>query len=169
MQEQGCEPINNCDNDQLSFKAYFSGWLASTTTLAPFTFKTISPWISATARAVASVCTGGPSGTQCGFQWTKAPTNDGNIGIGQQMSALGAIQAAMVQIPGEKIVAPVTTETGGTSKGDPSAGQNSVNVTAELLDAIPPATTRDKVAAGFLTAAVGLSVIGGSAFLMLEG
>lgn len=85
------------------------------------------------------------------------------------MSALGAIQAAMVQIPGEKIVAPVTTETGGTSKGDPSAGQNSVNVTAELLDAIPPATTRDKVAAGFLTAAVGLSVIGGSAFLMLEG
>jgi mannan endo-1,6-alpha-mannosidase len=171
MQEEACETINNCDTDQLSFKAYFSAWLASTTTLAPFTQPTISPWLSATARAVASICTAGGSGAgaPCGFKWTDAPKTDGSLGVGQQMSALGAIQSAMVQIPGQKIVAPVTTSTGGTSKGDASAGQNSANATeAALLDQAPVAT-RDRVAAGILTFALGISVVGGSAFMVLEG
>ena len=118
---------------------------------------------------MASVCTGGKTGTLCGFRWTEAPTNDGNVGVGQQMSALGAIQSAMVQIPGEKIVAPVTTSTGGTSRGNPSAGI-SVNQTEALLqDLQAPATMRDKVAAGVLTFGVVASVVGGSAFMLLEG
>jgi mannan endo-1,6-alpha-mannosidase len=169
MQEQACEGPSNCDTDQLSFKAYFSAWLASTTAVAPFTQPQISPLLAATAKAAASVCTGGSTGTQCGFKWTEAPTNDGNVGVGQQMSALGAIQSAMVQVPGQKIVAPVTTNTGGTSVGNPNAGINSQNETDALLFSTGTASTEDKVGAGLFTVAVVSSVIGGSAFMILEG
>lgn len=168
MMEQGCENVKTCDTDQLSFKAYFSSWLASTTTLAPFTSKQIFPLLASTANAAAQVCNGGANGRLCGFRWTQAPTNDGNIGVGQQMSALGAIQSAMVQVPGKKVIAPlVTTTTGGTSKGDASAGINSQNQTVALLLDTEPMATRDKVAAGILTFAVATTVVGSSVFMVM--
>jgi mannan endo-1,6-alpha-mannosidase len=168
MEEQACENANTCDTDQLSFKAYFSSWLAATSTIAPFTYNQIAPLLASTAKAAATVCNGGKSGTQCGFKWTTG-VNDGSFGVGQQMSALGAIQSAMVQIPGEKVVAPVTNSTGGTSIGDPSAGINSANQTQALLLDTAPTTTGDKVGAGILTFAVVSSIIGGSAFMIMDG
>lgn len=168
MMEQGCENVKTCDTDQLSFKAYFSSWLASTTTLAPFTSAQIFPLLASTSKAVAQVCNGGANGRLCGFRWTQAPTNDGNVGVGQQMSALAAIQSAMVQIPGKKVIAPlVTTTTGGTSKGDASAGINSQNQTEAMLLNMEPVATRDRVAAGILTFAVATTVVGGSVFMIM--
>jgi mannan endo-1,6-alpha-mannosidase len=163
MQEQACENVGTCNTDQLSFKAYFSQWLAATTALAPFTANTIFPLISATSVAAAQTCTGGASGKLCGFKYTTG-ANDGSLGIGQQMSALGSISAAMVVVPGVKTVAPVTNSTGGTSVGDASAG---------IPDSIPdptltPATMKDKVAAGFLTFAVMSGVVGGGFFMALD-
>ena len=88
--------------------------------------------------------------------------------MGQQMSALGAIQSAMVQVPGKKIIAPlVTTTTGGTSKGNPNAGINSQNQTEALLLNAEPTETRDKVAAGILTFAMATTVVGGSMFMII--
>jgi len=166
MEEQACETVQTCDTDQLSFKAYFSAWLASTTVLAPFTYSTIAPLLASSAKAAAAACSGGNQGTTCGFKWTTS-TYDGTTGVGQQMSALGMMNAALVQVPNEKAVIPVTNSTGGTSVGDVSAG-SSAPLTAAAMGTTAPITTGDKVAAGFLTFAVLSGVLGGSVFMALE-
>lgn len=176
MTEQACEAFNTCDNDQLSFKAYFSAWLAATTTLAPFTSASIFPLLSASAKAAALQCNGGSSQSQCGFKWTTNGVNDGNFGIGQSMGALAVIQSAVVAVPrpaGETAseapsFAPVTNSTGGTSVGDPNAGISKVD-TAGVMEVDLKVTVRDKVAASFLTVAVLGGVIGGSVVMVLEG
>jgi len=170
MFEQACENVGTCNTDQLSFKAYFTSWLAQTTTLAPFTLPAIRPLLAATAKAAAAVCNGGSTGTQCAFKWTGAGT-DGRFGIGQQMSALGAIQSAMVAVPGEVIAVPVTNSTGGTSVGNAAGGVvNGQNPTEKALTVTntDPVQTRDRVAAGFLTVAMLGSVIGGGVFMIME-
>ncbi|CZR51923.1 probable DFG5 protein [Phialocephala subalpina] len=161
MEEQACENVNTCDTDQLSFKAYFSQWLASTTILAPFTSSTITPWIAASAAAAGLQC---GSGT-CGFKWSNGATFDGSTGVGQQMSGLGAIQSAIVQVKGAEVVAPVTNSTGGTSQGDSSAGITKPST--GMTEAAIKVTTGDKVASGFLTVAVLGGVIGGSTFMVM--
>ncbi|KAH8601277.1 glycoside hydrolase family 76 protein [Bisporella sp. PMI_857] len=171
MMEQACENVKTCNTDQLSFKAYFTVWLAQTTVLAPFTSSTILPYLSATARAAGAVCNGGASQTQCGFKWTDG-ANDGSFGIGQQMSALGAIQSAMVAVPGvkvEKAAIPVTVNTGATSKGDPDGGVTGNSMERESFVEMEPPQVKDKVAAAFLTIGILGSVIGGSVFMVLEG
>lgn len=55
----------------------------------------------------------------CGMTWNTT-TWDGTYGVGQQMSALSAIQANMITL--DDLKPPYTTDTGGTSEGDPSAG-----------------------------------------------
>ena len=168
MQEQACETAGTCDTDQLSFKAYFTSWLASTSILAPFTFPAIQKLLQPSAEAAASQCDGGASGTQCGFKWTAEAANDGSFGVGQQMSALGAIQSSMVLVPGVKAVAPVTNSTGGTSVGDSSAGISNPGTDDSMMMDTTPATMKEKVSAGFLTFAVVGGVIGGSVFMALE-
>ena len=167
MLEQACEKSNTCDTDQLSFKAYFTAWLASTSILAPFTTQKVATLLKPAAVAAGQQCDGGASGTQCGFKWTNGATNDGNFGVGQQMSALGAIQSSMVLVPGVKAVAPVTNSTGGTSVGDANAGVTGPESTSSMMDTTP-ASTKEKVAAGFLTFAAVGGVIGGSVFMILE-
>lgn len=170
MQEQACENAGTCDTDQLSFKAYFTAWLASTSILAPFTFPTVQKLLQPSAVAAGLQCDGGSSGTQCGFKWTAGAANDGNFGVGQQMSALGAIQSSMVLVPGvskDTAFAPVTNSTGGTSVGDPTAGITSPETASDMMDSTP-ATMKEKVSAGFLTFAVVGGVIGGSVFMVLE-
>lgn len=101
----------------------------------------------------------------CGFKWSDGKGFDGNIGIGQQMSALGVVQASLVQVKGVKVVAPLTNSTGGTSVGDAAAGISKPEV---AMMAIKPATLADKVAAGFLTVAVMGGVVGGSVFIIMD-
>lgn len=164
LEEQACEGGNTCNNDQLSFKAYFTAWLASTSILAPFTSSIISPLIASTAKAAALQCSGPNS--VCGTKWTNGATYDGTTGVGQQMSALGGIQSAMVQIPGVKIVAPVTNSTGGTSVGDSGAGTATPGLMGVMKEA-SIVTMGDKVAASFLTVAIVGGVIGGSVFVVV--
>ncbi|RFU35157.1 hypothetical protein B7463_g1253, partial [Scytalidium lignicola] len=161
LTEQACENIHTCDTDQLTFKAYFSGWLASTAILAPFTYPLITPVLSTSAKNAALQCSGGTSGTQCGFQWTRGASFDGNTGLGQEMSALGAIHSSLVSI--QPVQAPVTNSTGGTSQGDSSAGtaNNKNSGSSNYMEDMLIITTKDKVGAGFLTAALVTSVIGG--------
>ncbi|KAE8453406.1 hypothetical protein EG329_010267 [Mollisiaceae sp. DMI_Dod_QoI] len=161
MEEQACENVNTCDTDQLSFKSYFSQWLASTSILAPFSAATITPMLAASAKAAGLQC---GSGT-CGFKWTAGAAYDGSTGVGQQMSALSAIQSSLVQVKGEAVVAPVTNTTGGTSQGDASAGIS--KPVSGMTEADTVITTGDRVASGFLTLAVVGGVIGGSTFMVM--
>ncbi len=79
------------------------------------------------------------------------------------MSALGVIHSAMVQIPGQKIVAPVTNSTGGTSVGNPAAGTGGSD--DNPLD-IRPATGGDRAGAGILTTLVLGGFLGGIYFMV---
>lgn len=156
MYEVACETNGKCDVDQRSFKAYLARWMAATTQLAPFTYKQIMPKLQASATAAAQQCSGGATGNVCGLQWTKGTAYDGSFGVGEQISALEVIQSNLIT----KVAAPVTHNTGGTSKGNPSAGTGG-DTTAPGIQT-GTITTGDKVGAGFLTTLVLVAVVGGA-------
>ncbi|PSS03176.1 glycosyl hydrolase family 76-domain-containing protein [Coniella lustricola] len=121
MSEVACESVHLCDNDQMSFKAYLSRWMAATTKWAPWTYNTVKPLLAASAEAAAQQCTGGDNGRMCGLMWANNSGKwDGTMGPGQQMAAMEAVLANMI----EDIRPPVTNTTGGTSVGKPSTGQD---------------------------------------------
>jgi len=122
MFEAACERSpqdgdQGCNVDQRSFKAYFSRWLAATVQLAPWTADTIMPLLRTSALAAAQSCSGGSDGVTCGTKWW-VPGWDGQYGVGEQMSALEVIQSNLVA----RAKGPLSNATGGTSRGDPSAG-----------------------------------------------
>ncbi|GAB7363225.1 hypothetical protein MBLNU230_g3507t1 [Neophaeotheca triangularis] len=161
MYEVACEPQMNCNVDQLSFKAYFSRWLAATTKVAPWTHDLIMPLLQASAEAAATSCTGGANGNQCGTQWHVGEW-DRTYGVGQQMCALEVIQSNLI----DTVDGPVgnnnkTGNTGGISEGDPTAGTGSEGI------APPPGSTNeissgDKAGAGILTALIIITILGGA-------
>ncbi|KAF2807192.1 mannan endo-1,6-alpha-mannosidase [Mytilinidion resinicola] len=117
MVEVACEVTQKCDVDQWSFKAYLSRWMAISAQIAPFTAAKITPLLQASAKAAAKQCNGGTDGTECGSRWFQ-DTCDGNVGVGQSMSALSVINANLIA----SAKAPLSADTGGTSKGNPAAG-----------------------------------------------
>lgn len=84
----------------------------------------------------------------CGEHWTAKSTYDGTTGVGQQMSALSVIQSTLINFAPPLL----TNSTGGTSKGNPSAGTGSKSSSDPF--AVVPATNADKAGAGFVTALV---------------
>ncbi|XXG99841.1 Mitochondrial import inner membrane translocase subunit tim22 [Hypoxylon texense] len=168
--ERPCESFNSCDFDQQSFKGYLMRWMASASQMAPFTFDTLMPLVKSSATAAAQQCSGSPPaadfkgqpGTACGFKWTDKASFDGLVGVGEQMSALSAIQYTLVKKQDVKV--PVTADTGGTSVGNVNAGRPP----DEYMPMTVEITTGEKVAAGFLTTAVAFSVMGASFFIMKE-
>lgn len=159
MYEVACEVNGKCDVDQKSFKAYLARWMAATTRVAPFTHDLIMTRLTASAKAAAAQCIGGDTGQVCGLQWTNYGVYDGSYGVGEQMSALEVVQSLLIgQVRG-----PVTNQTGGTSKGDPSAGSSSDENPLQM-DAV---TTGDRVGAGFLTTIVLIGIIGGAWWMVV--
>lgn len=167
--EPACESIRACNNDQQTFKGYLIRWLSSTSQVAPFTYDTINPLIRGSAEAAAQQCSGsasypsfrGQPGTACGFSWKQRAQFDGIVGVGEQMNALSALQYSLVR---QDTPGPVTADTGGTSVGDVNAGAETMG----KIPSLPPITMADRLAAGFLTSGVALSVLGGCIFLMKE-
>lgn len=139
-----CEPIDKCDRNQITFKAYFSSWLAFLTTIVPGSSDTILPKLKTSAQAAVKTCTAGTEGTLCGTKWYKQAA-DGTTGLEQQMAVLGVLNANLIPFKG---AAPLTSETGGTSKSNPNAGTNSSNQQVPVLNNI---TTGDRAGAGILT------------------
>jgi mannan endo-1,6-alpha-mannosidase len=156
MSEVACESNGKCDNDQMSFKAYLSRWMAATTKMAPFTYDIVISKLRSSAAAAAQQCSGGSNGRTCGLKWTDGPVWDGTYGVGQQMSALEVIQSTLIT----EVKAPVTNTTGGTSVGNPNAGSGSITSSSEFDTYVT--TTGDRVGAGFLTTFVLVAVVGGA-------
>ncbi|KAI0476193.1 glycoside hydrolase family 76 protein [Xylariaceae sp. FL0804] len=163
MWEPSCETSSaGCNTDQQSFKGHLARWLAQTAVLAGFTADTITPLLQSTATAVAEQCDGtaasgykGTSGTACGFSWLKAAAWDGNSGVGEQMNALNAIVATLAQPD------PLTKDSGGSSTGDPDAG----NSDSDKLETLAPITAGDRAGAGILTLLALGGLLGGSYFV----
>lgn len=154
MFEAACEPRGNCNTDQQSFKAYLSRWMAASTKFAPFVYDLVSTKLATSAQAAAQQCNGGTDGVTCGTKWTQ-PTWDGTYGVGQQMNALEVIQGMLIK----KTTGPVSNNTGGISRGDPSAGTGGDTPPGTPTGRI---TTGDKAGAGILTALVLIGLLGGA-------
>ncbi|KAL2423959.1 Mannan endo-1,6-alpha-mannosidase DCW1 [Exophiala dermatitidis] len=158
MSEFQCEPSNNCNNDQSSFKAYLSRWMAVTTLMVPSTADQIMAKLQASAAGAAQQCTGGDNGRMCGRRWYS--TWDSTTGVGQQMQALSVIGATQINSG----IAPKSVDTGGTSESDPNAG---TDTDASPVITHSPITTKDKAGAGVLTVAVIFVVIGGAIWIIV--
>ncbi|TKA81742.1 hypothetical protein B0A55_01126 [Friedmanniomyces simplex] len=160
MVEVACEPFGTCDTDNWTFKSYVIRWLALTAQLVPTTAATIWPYIQASSKGAAGQCDGGTDGMTCGFRWNSTIW-DGTYGVGQQMSALSAIQSNLITV--DNVRAPYTADTGGTSPGDPSAGSGTGDVTrGEAGVYTRTIGAGDKAGAGILTALVLIMTLGGA-------
>jgi mannan endo-1,6-alpha-mannosidase len=95
MYEAACEDVNTCNYDQWSFKAYLSRFMWATTQLANFTYPAVSTLLTTSAKAAAGACSGGVDGQQCGAKWYVGGF-DGNLGPGEQLSALEVMQGLLV-------------------------------------------------------------------------
>lgn len=160
MQELQCETLLNCNMDQKSFKAYLARWMAVTSVLVPSTAPLITPKLAASAQAAAGQCSGGESGRQCGMQWFTT-TWDGTYGVGQQMAAM-AVVGATLNTPA---MAPLSLNTGATSKSDPNAGNDGATNSTKPLK---PITTGDKAGAAIFTIILVGIVVSGAIFLVTD-
>lgn len=164
MVEVGCENYpGGCNTDGLTFKSFTLRWLAITTQLVPQTADIIWPYIQASANGAAGQCDGGDDGSWCGYHWTTTVYDGSGLGVGQQMSALAAIQANMIQV--DDLPLPLTLKTGGTSKSDGSAGTSDGSSTINPIYT-RPITTADKAGAGIVTALVLAFLISGTYWLV---
>lgn len=147
--EVNCEPFGNCDTDNYTFKGFTIRWLATIAQLVPEVADQIWPYIQASGAGAAGQCSGGAGGTHCGFEWNTT-TWDGTQGVGQQMSALAAINANMIKVA--NLAPPHSLKSGGESKTDPNAGSGGTNDNPVDLIYTRKITTSDKAGAGIITA-----------------
>lgn len=166
MVEVACEPSSTCDVDDFTFKSFTLRWLGLVTQLAPTLAPTITPYLQTSGKGAAGQCSGGTDGMTCGFEWNTT-TWDGTYGVGQQMSALSAIQVNMINVAGLK--APYTSATGGTSKSDPSAGSTTGGtISDETGIYTSEITTADRAGAGILTALLLVGTLGGAGWMIVS-
>ncbi|CCK68371.1 putative mannan endo-1,6-alpha-mannosidase KNAG_0A07180 [Huiozyma naganishii CBS 8797] len=121
MYEAACQAALTCNNDQRSFKAYFSRFLGLTAQLVPETRTQIMGWLNTSAVAAGKSCSGGYDGHTCGLNWFKDGW-DGMYGLGEQMSALECILNTRALMK----PAPYTATNGGSSKGESSRWYGSI-------------------------------------------
>lgn len=131
--EQACEPFNTCNNDQYSFKAYASRYLGKTAVLAPYTLPAIRDLLTTSARTVAQACSSGADNATCGQKWYVGGF-DGNPGIGQQMSALEAVQALLPVLPHEAFLSTTGTNTTGSTSVQDFVPRTAPSVTIAARD-----------------------------------
>ncbi|KAK2673345.1 hypothetical protein RAB80_010888 [Fusarium oxysporum f. sp. vasinfectum] len=142
MTEVACEPVKLCNLDQKSFKAYLSRWLAVTTQWAP-------PY----SRHYHATFT---------LYWTKDKF-EGEVTIGQQMAALEVTLACMIQ----DRPAPLTKDTGGTSKANPGGGAEDVGRTTPDLD-YKPLPAGDKAGAAIITILILAGLLAGMFWIFFD-
>lgn len=162
--EKICEgKVSTCSIDMLSFKAYLTRWMAAATKQAPFIYDRVKAVLESSAKAAALQCSGSPAdrpnGRMCGLSWSLGAAWDGSSGVGQQMAAMEVIQSNLIK----QAAAPLTSNTGGTSKGDPNSGTGDMTTPG----GVKPITTADRAGAGILTALVAAIIVGGLAWVSL--
>ncbi|KAL7621135.1 hypothetical protein AAE478_008451 [Parahypoxylon ruwenzoriense] len=165
MIEIACEPVNLCDTDQQSFKAYLSRWMAATTKWAPWTFDRIKTLLGNSAVAAARQCVGGDNHRMCGLKWANNSGQwDGTTGVGQQMASMEVVLANMIQ----QAEPPVTNSTGGTSVGNPSAGGSDEGRIDPAGRYYGPTSSGDRAGAIICTIIVLMSLLTGIAFMITD-
>ncbi|KAI1309857.1 family 76 glycoside hydrolase [Xylaria venustula] len=155
--EPSCE-AGSCNSDMQSYRGYMHRWMANSVQLAPHLSSKVMPVLKTSAAAGVKQCTGGSNGRMCGFHWTTGQY-DGLQSASLQMNVLGALSALLM--PDTSV--PLTNTTGGTSKGDPNAGQAKTQ-----LPTYAPITTGDKAGASILTILIVTGALSAFAWMSLD-
>lgn len=161
MTEVACEPVDRCNLDQQSFKAYLSRWIAAAVKLAPWIYGRVKPLLAASAAAAASTCAGGANGRMCGLKWTDHGRWDGSTGVGQQMAALEVVLANMIQ----DVRSPVANGSGGTSLGNAAAGGADDGFAGRSY---PPVSPAGRAGACILTVLTVIGLFAGCVFVLVD-
>lgn len=143
MFEAACQPTGQCNNDQRSFKGIYSRFLGLTCLMAPPMNSEIQEYLKATTVGVLRSCSGGTDGHTCGLNWQESGW-DGKYGLGEQMSALEALQNRLIWTRPP----PLTQQSGASSTGNGSAGSSNTN---ELVRNELDIQTKDRAGAGIIT------------------
>lgn len=157
--EPQCMHTRTCNNDQRSFRSIFSRCLGLTGIMVPDLQQDVLNILEPTAEGVARSCSGGTDGVTCGQNWA-IDGWDGLYGLGEQIASLEAVQNLLAfQAP-----APYTEDSGGTSRGDSSAGMGATDGidTNEIK-----VKQKDRVGAGILTSVVLLVFISGAVWMII--
>jgi len=93
MYEPICEKQAACSTDQSSFKGSLANWMGKTAVLVPSVSGRIMALLGSSAQGAAASCSG-ENGT-CGTKWYVGGF-DGQVGFGQQLSALDAVLGLLV-------------------------------------------------------------------------
>lgn len=108
--------------------------------------------ILSSAKAAVATCTGGGNGRMCGLRWGLHHF-DGEVNLGQETGVLSALMTTLLladsgglvtlddtadhdeysSLNGHGVKPPLTQDTGGTSLGDPQAGQSRRKKLVEML------------------------------------
>lgn len=186
--EPACEggvsnvPTDGWTSDMLAYKGFGARWMAATAQLCPWTRERIMPVLRASAEAAVRQCIGGANGRMCGMRWASG-RYDGTVGVGQEMNVLSALMVLLGDEPaglygglsdwqGEAdnpeqppSRMPLTHKTGGTSEGDPNAGQSLKSGSEVKLE---PITDVDIRLAAVITSAVIVSIFAIFVFMCFE-
>lgn len=146
MSEISCEPNMKCDRNQDCFKGFLSSWLTNMAEIVPYTHDKIMPMILESAQGAAQQCSGGDDSTRCGRRWYQ-DTWDGSTSMESDMSALSVISSTMFMHK-KNSQGPLTADTGGKSKSDPTAGADDED---EQPGELPDISTGDRAGAGVVT------------------
>ncbi|KAE8153813.1 glycosyl hydrolase family 76-domain-containing protein [Aspergillus avenaceus] len=167
IMREPCEPqlpqVTPCDGNQSTFKSLVTAWLALTTTIMPYTVDVIMPKLQGSAIGAAKQCSGPSPDKKCGQRWY-LDEYDGTTGLREHMCALSVFTANMLPFKEESGgKGPVTSDTGGTSKSDPTAGTGSRKPEQNEPREI---TTGDRAGAGVVTVVVVGAWLGLVAWMM---
>lgn len=157
-----CEPREICNNNEILFKGLTSQWLAYTAIMVPQTADKIWPKLQSSGTAAGASCTGNGNNT-CGVRWYQSKW-DGWTGMEEQISASQVFSANLLKYASGE-VGPVTSKTGGDSKSNPNAGEE----TSDNSPHYSPITTGDKAGASILTIGFLGGWIGIMVFMLLGG
>lgn len=132
LYEVACSPTQNCNTDQIAFRAILSRALANWIATSGDEIDSITPILRSSAQAAAAQCSGGDDGNVCGSEWTHGSW-DGTEGLGQDLSVLEILMANMpVQRLGTKDSPADPQSSGGgsnTTSGSASATSGSSSPT----------------------------------------
>ncbi|EPX75057.1 mannan endo-1,6-alpha-mannosidase [Schizosaccharomyces octosporus yFS286] len=149
-----CETTGSCNIDQTAFKGILMQSFGNAIRLAPYTKTT----------AAALACSGGYSGKSCGVHWSwDNGTWDGTYGVGQQYSALEAVQMLYVDNYPKLVTLSTSSDNrSNTTFGSANSTSNNYEVT------IPRPTEADRGGAGFLTFLSAFLILGVSIWAIIE-
>lgn len=136
-------PEGGCTQDMKFFRGFVLRWMADAAQLCPWTREPIMAAILSSAQAAVETCTGGENGRMCGMRWGLRQFN-GEVDLGQETGVLSALMTTLLLLAetsyedadyggGHEIKPPLTQDTGGTSVGDPQAGQSRRKKVVEML------------------------------------